>query len=437
MKEAPVLLVQCCHLPHFFYVAARLRERHPGIRLDALLNDHPQARFYSRVFPLFENTFFGSSDSPGRPCYDQVILPLLTPGYRKIKQSALLVGATPVESDFEANLRPLSRLNLLRSTFQVIYSPTPGFREYIATFPHRPRGEKVLLVRSCSASWFERLAPQVKQFLPEPCELTQVEPSPARRIWRGLKNEKFDSAFVFFTGEKGFSFLKLLPFLLRVPRTLVFNENGDRFYASKRSLVAFFFKRAWYGRAMSYLPSSLLPARYILLIQTADDELTLKALLKIRDPKVAGPASIAVFCREDKKALFEGQDVARVYTYEPSRKWQALKTFRSMRRLNLEVVAALLTGEPIFRPQKLLFFLLPTDNRLVFNRNLDCFYFHRSRLLSLLMRDARHTGRWFREFPVFRPIGKGLLFFPRFLFLVIWVTTQKLRRAYSASSEVK
>jgi hypothetical protein len=437
MKEAPVLLVQCCHLPHFFYTAARLRERYPGIRLDALLTNHPQARFYAQIFPLFEHTWFDRSELPGPAAFGKIVLPLLTPGYRTIKREALSLGTASVECDFEGNVRPLSRLNLIRSDYLAVFSVTPRFREYLKTFPHRPMGEKVLLLRSCGPSLFDTLSREVQQFLPEQCEITRVEPGPRRAVWREIKKEQFDSAFVFFTGEKGFFFLKLLPFLLRVPKILVLNENGARFYASGRSLGRFLLKRLRYGRLTGHRRSSLLPARYVLLIQTADDEMTVRALQSIRDPRVARPAPVAVFCRADKKNFFETKPgVARVYTYEPNQKWQAIKTFWSMRRLNLEVVAALFTGEPIFRLQKLLIFLLPADNRLVFNRNLDCFYMRRWEVLLLRARESnRATTRVWEA--TLLPFCKALLFFPRFLFLVIWVTAQKLRRAYSLSSEVK
>ena len=47
--------------------------------------------------------------------------------------------------------------------------------------------------------------------------------------------------------EKGFSGIKLVPFLLRVPKILVVNESGDFFYATLPGLLRFLYQRVRFG----------------------------------------------------------------------------------------------------------------------------------------------------------------------------------------------
>ena len=84
-----VLLVQCCHLPQFFYLAQQLRERNPEWELSALVSDRPQVHFYLNLFPPFDHLFFFDSQLPEFPvAFDQVLLPLLNRGYLRIKRAS-------------------------------------------------------------------------------------------------------------------------------------------------------------------------------------------------------------------------------------------------------------------------------------------------------------------------------------------------------------
>ena len=112
------------------------------------------------------------------------------------------------------------------------------------------------------------------------------------------------------------------------------------------------------------------------------------------------------------------------------------------------MVAAIQSGRPVFRKQKLLFSLLPARKRLVFNRSLICFEPRNSLQqkpedLSGLVRfslqsESRQdildfTGRGFPELStssiVRHLVGKAFLFLPRFCYLLVWFTIWKLRRA--------
>ena len=144
-----------------------------------------------------------------------------------------------------------------------------------------------------------------------------------------------------------------------------------------------------------------------------------------------------MLCREDKREIFaEVPGVETVFTYQPNKRLQALRTFFQLFKLNIEVLTALFTGESIFHVQKLLFFVIPTRNRLVFNHNLDCYYLNRSTFWSLFRSEER-LGQVSSSLLLARLLAKALLFSPRFCFLVIWVTGQKLKRAYILATEVR
>ncbi|MFB3903341.1 MAG: hypothetical protein ACE15E_07805 [Acidobacteriota bacterium] len=521
MSGKRFLLVQSCHLPRFFFVAQKLRNQFPDACFDALMTDHPHARFYANLFPLFENVFFGQEATPpGR--YDAVVLPLLSRGYRHIKKLARGQGPL-VRVDFSGNVRPLGRLRTLSSSVYVSDKPTADFVSYLDKFPHRVRPERVLLIESCHESLVEKCRKELVQVLREGAEVTRVRRAPVLRLLRRFKGQEFDTACVFFSGEKGFLGLKLLPFLLRIRRIVVINENRNFFEASGMSLARFLYKRIRYGtrlpsplpprivlfqtETVSYLrhaagrlkqrrlfPNSelivvcrpedraeseaipevnrvlcypkrtlwqyyrfwrkldrlqpdlacgifsgrsvhrwekllffCLPApqhlafnarldcyqvsitrlfwmfrseplvfdeqlmalasmeNYILLLHTGDDRKMLKAIASLRNPRVARPAPIAVFCRQDKRSVFQGvQGVKAVYTYQPGKRWEGLRALLRLRKLRIDVLAAVLTGEPFARLFKLLFMLLPARHRLVFNADFDCFYLNRMNPLSVV-----------------------------------------------------
>ncbi len=514
MSGKRYLLVQCCHLPHFFFVAKKLREQHPDAHFDALMADHPQARFYAGLFPLFENVFFGKEAERLEP-YDGTVFPLLSRGYRHIKNLALGKGPL-LRVDYSGNLKPLGRVRLLGSAVYVTDKPTAEFVSYLETFPHRVRPERVLLIESCHASLLAKAKSELRQVMQEGAEVTPVRKAPLRKLLGRLKGQEFDTACVFFSGERGFLGLKLLPFLLRIRRIVIINENRNFFEASTTSLVRFLYKRIRYGaklpfplpprivlfqtetvgylrhtagrlkqrrlfphselivvcrpedraeaeaipevnRALCYPKRSLwryyrlwrkldrlqpdlacgifsgrsvhrwekllfflLPAsqhlafnaqldcyrvsitrilwmfrseplvfdeqlqalssleNYILLLQTTDDRKMLKAIARLRDPRIANPAPIAVFCSQDKRALFQGiRGVKAVYTFQPGKRWEAARAFFRLRKLNVDVLSAVLTGERYPRLYKLLFLILPARNRLIFNPDFNCFYLNR------------------------------------------------------------
>ena len=90
-----------------------------------------------------------------------------------------------------------------------------------------------------------------------------------------------------------------------------------------------------------------------------------------------------------------------------------------------------LFGPPQFRLHKLMFLLLPARARLVFNEHRGCWYLRRTPrgLLNLLRTPSLSTDYLPRR--ILRKILKALLFFPRYLYLVLWLLLGSLKKGGS------
>ena len=424
MTAERVLVVQCCHLGEFFYAAKKLRNRDPKRPLDAVLIDHPQVRFYLETFPYFRQIYYFRRNLPEIPIpYQQVVFPLLNRGYLRIKLAARWRFAASWEVDYEGRLRPLEGWRLYRSVLITLHSASPDFCRYLGEFPPWQLGGKILFLESCHPSLVLKTEKHWKRLIPENAQISQIKERGLWKTWLKTRGQDFGSAVVFFSGEKGFLALKLLPFLRRVPRILIVNERGNYFFANTRTMARFFYQRFRDGYSLPTLTSR------VLLIQTEHNAQTLKAIRSLRHRKLAGPVPVWVFCREDKRSVFESTPgVAGVFTYSSGGLFENWKDLWRLARFQPNLLAAIFSGRPIFRWHKFLFFLLPAKNRLIFNENLDCFYWKLTNLHLLFHRSASYL----LPFRVFlRTIAKIFLFLPRFFYLVIWITIIKLRSRYT------
>lgn len=563
-----ILVVQCCHLPQFLHVVERLRERHADWTIDAFVVNHPQVHFYLKIFPYFNEVhFLNSKTLPIPGSYDRILFPLLNRGYLRIKKTGASLPIAGFESDYDGNLKELKKPRLFGSVFVPLHKPTPAFIRYLKNFPHRPLGEKILLFESCHPSLIAKTERHWKSLIPANAQVIRVTERNLSKIWKASRRELPDGAIVFFSGEKGFARMKLLPFLLRLSRIAVFNENGHYFYASARSLARFAYERFRYGyslprpaprvlflqtetsryvtEAVNRLKRNLYPRSEILLvcreednlqfqhwtgighvlsyfrgefrgnlrllrkirgfdpdlicaifsgrpifrkqklffllfptrrhlafnagldcyvvtprtfirlgrkepllfdtatatdatrallIQSAGEAETLKALEVLRNPRVAPRVRVSVFCSEDKRGIFEGAPgVEQVFSYDARKLRQVCSTLWQLLRMRPDVVAGIFSGQPTFRKQKMLFFLLPARSRLAFNENLDCFYLNWRNFHQVFPEIRDPALAPLRAYT--RQVLKGLLFLPRFFYLVMWVTVMKARRAYTQAGK--
>ena len=362
-----VLLVQCCHLPQFLHLAKKLRERNPEWILSALVTDRPQVRFYLELFPPFDHLFFFDKKLPEMPgAFDQVLFPLLNRGYLRIKRAARRLPGAAYEIDYQGDRRVLSLGTLVRSFAGPLHRPSEEFVRYLEDFPHRPLGEKVLVVETCHRSLADSSEKKWGRLIPDQAEVTRISASTEGRGWRTLRRQSFDSGVVFFSGEKGFAKLKLLPFLLGVPKILVVNENGDYFYATSRSLLRFLWGRVWQGAP---LPK---PSPRILVIQTESPTYVRRAIEVLRKPEMVPRSRICLLCRKEDADRFRNvSGLESVLTYSRRKVGSNVGLWRDLK--GFDAVAAIFSGRGVFRKQKLLYFLLPIRHHLAFNARSDCY----------------------------------------------------------------
>ena len=364
-----VLLVQCCHLPQFFYLAEKLRQRNPEWILSALVTDRPQVRFYLELFPPFDHLFFFDKKLPEMPgVFDQILFPLLNRGYLRIKRAARQLPGTAYEIDYQGERRALKLGTLVRSFAAPLHRPSEEFVQYLEDFPHRPLGEKVLVVETCHRSLADSSEEKWGRLILDQAEVTRISVSTEGRGWRTLRRQSFDSGVVFFSGEKGFANLKLLPFLLRIPKILVVNEHGDHFYATSRSLLRFLWGRVRQGAP---LPK---PSPRILVIQTESPTYVRRAIEVLRKPEMFPRSRICLLCRKEDADRFRGTSgLERIVTYSRQKVWRSLGLWRDLKGFDADMVAAVFSGRGVFRLQKLLYFLLPIRRHLALNARSDCY----------------------------------------------------------------
>ena len=379
-----VLLVQCCHLPQFFYLAQQLRERNPEWELSALVSDRPQVHFYLKLFPPFDHLFFFDSQLPEFPvAFDQVLLPLLNRGYLRIKRASRQLPWPAYEVDYDGKLRALTLGTLGRSVAVPAHHPSAKFVQYLEDFPHRPLGKKILVVETCHRSLAESSKEKWERLIPDQAEVTRISASTERQGWRALRGKSFDSGVVFFSGEKGFASLKRLPFILRIPKILVVNEQGDYFYATARSLLRFLWGRVWQGAP---LPR---PSPRILVIQTESPNYVRGAIEALRRPEMFPRAHICLLCRQEDADKFRGAaGLERIVTFSRKKAWSSLGLWRELRGFDADMVAAVFSGRRVFRKQKLLYFLLPIRHHLALNARSDCYRLTPRTLSWTLRKDA-------------------------------------------------
>ena len=362
-----VLLVQCCHLPQFFYLAEKLRQRNPEWILSALVTDRPHVRFYLELFPPFDHLFFFDKKLPEMPgAFDQILFPLLNRGYLRIKRAARQLPGTAYEIDYQGEHRALTLGTLVRSFAAPLHRPSEEFVQYLEDFPHRPLGEKVLVVETCHRSLADSSEEKWGRLIPDQAEVTRISVSTEGRGWRTLRRQSFDSGVVFFSGEKGFANLKLLPFLLGIPKILVVNEHGDHFYATSRSLLQFLWGRVWQGAP---LPK---PSPRILVIQTESPTYVRRAIEVLRKPEMFPRSRICLLCRKEDADRFRNvSGLESVLTYSRRKVGSNVGLWRDLK--GFDAVAAVFSGRGVFRKQKLLYFLLPIRHHLAFNARSDCY----------------------------------------------------------------
>ena len=205
----------------------------------------------------------------------------------------------------------------------------------------------------------------------------------------------------------------------------------------------------------------------ILLVQTEAPSFLLSAIGKVREEHYPH-CEIVLLCREDDRKEFEANpNIYQILTYSRSHLWSNLQLGRAIKKVNPDLVAAVLSRRPIFRKPRFLFFLLSFRKRLALDENLDSFHLSWRNVHQFLLCSSDrgvnrgvhrgvqgvhrgvqrgvqrgvhrgvqrgvHIGVYMGEYigvlgMLLLKAARALLFFPRFFYLIIWVTIVKLRR---------
>ncbi|MEE8160024.1 MAG: hypothetical protein V3T61_00160, partial [Acidobacteriota bacterium] len=287
---------------------------------------------------------------------------------------------------------------------------TPGYvrlaLEKLRQTKFFPRSEVMLLCRQQDRQLFED-SPEVDRII----TYSGGDLRTNLQLRRKIQAFDADLTCAIFSGRPSFKRPKLLFFLLPIRRHLVFNASLDSYELTPRTFFRIF-------RREPLIPSEEVGGfkRSVLLLQTDHYKNIASAIPVICDRKVMPDADVSVLCHQDLKPVFEKiPSVKTVFTYDPKNLYGALRLIWQLARSRYDVVAAVFSEQPVFRKQKLLFFLLPARSHLVLNSNLDCFYLNWRTFWWFLTRQA-----WGTAF-VFRKLIRIFLFLPRFAYLLIWL----------------
>ena len=250
------------------------------------------------------------------------------------------------------------------------------------------------------------------------------------RLWRRMSAYRADLICAVFCGRPTFRKQKLLFFLLPVRRRLIFDAQVQPYLLRLRNFRQIR-RRSRYQEDLPAMEAA------ILYLPTEEDSIALEVLSRLRDRKIVGPGRIIVFCSDVKRILYESRpEVSEVVAYGRKQNLRNIRTVMRLGRMKVDVVVAILSGRPIFRTHKRLFFLLPAQSRLVFNEHGDCHYVTRN-LRDLLglwrtpslpkIEPYRRLSRREFRFDALTLI-KTVLFLPRYLFLILWLHLGSLRK---------
>ena len=370
MSESRILLIQCCNLPQFFYVAEKLLRLHPKWILDALFCAPSRVDFYLERFPYFERVHFLENNAQSLPDgsdAETAVFPLLNRGYWKIKRAARGLSLVNLEVNYQGELHPLLSRRLYLSGIRTLHPPDRDFLAYVPRFPLPPLGRRILLVESCPSTVSEKFQERLDELIPKDARITRIQKDPMKEVGR-LRTHHFEGSVVFFSGEPGFALMRLLPFLLWVPRVVVVTETGQFFDADVRRLGRFLWERIRYG----VVPEK--PPPRILLVQTETAPHVQHVIGQLKEKKLFPRSEIILLCRQEDRGHFESnRQVDRLMTYGRTGIRDHFRLWKRLRKLGPDVLCAIFSGRPYFRKPKLLFFSLSARRRVVFNAQLDCY----------------------------------------------------------------
>ena len=226
-------------------------------------------------------------------------------------------------------------------------------------------------------------------------------------------------------GRKRFFLSKLLFCLCRNRHRLVFNGSLDCCFWNRHTYGQIILQGLKSGVNSPFADNP----RKVLILETAGPE-TMKRLIRIAaEPKVNPNARITLFCNEDRRETFSSMpEIEHLVTYSDSSLRNKLEDSLKIIFTYPDAVVARFNGDSRrdFKPLKTLFWLVRTPSRIVFNETLDCYYINRKNAHLLFSGRRGYLSERFLS-AVLRQVVKGLLFFPRFIYLLVWRGINRLK----------
>lgn len=381
-----ILVVQTCHLWQLIYSVRNLRRKNPGWRIEALVLDHPSSRAFLSRERVFDELYF--SDFKTDPIqevedqYDRIVLPLLNRGYfrqkSKISKSAL---ERTFSLSYKGELRRLKTGERLGSCFVPLDRPDQGFVTFLEEVERLSLSGNVLVLESDNLDRIQREVSRLP-FEPDKTRLLRFQQITWKQLWQlwGGQRNQLDAIVVFLNQKPEHLFLQLLPLLLNPSRIIALDDSGSYFETTGTGYRRLILKRLLFG-APSYQEY-----KRILFIQTEAATLMIKALERLNEQPIFNRTKVSVLCRaQDAEILGAHPRVDEVIPFEKGQRWlHSLRTWRIVRDRNADVIAAVLTGRPVFRKQKLYYLLSTIRRHLVFNGALDSYWLSVSRLPRLI-----------------------------------------------------
>jgi len=220
-------------------------------------------------------------------------------------------------------------------------------------------------------------------------KIVPLEAYAGKDILRGLRQTLFDTAVVFWTGEKKYRSMKRVAFRIQAKQTIVEIGDGSRMRLTPGNFLRFLPIRWKYPRPTDYarylfevqtsLPgeadSQDWAGERILILQSAEPGIILKALDRMRENPFFVSPRFTVFCRNRLEiiARFRGHPmIHEIISHSETR--AAWKNLMELRRRRFHGVVVFFTGDPSYWKIKYLMFLVGAPRKLIYNEFEGCFF---------------------------------------------------------------
>jgi hypothetical protein len=244
------------------------------------------------------------------------------------------------------------------------------------------------------------------------------------RLLTELNKKRFDVIYAFWTGEKQYRRIKLLALQLRATEMFIIGGDGNEFRLTWKAIC-----RHAIFRRRHPLPSDhwdyLMPQApeedrkpkrdpapqrppveelkvqpdpmekpsfqgdRVLVLQSAEPNYVLQVLDRLREIPLFDNPRYTLFCRNRPEVAAGFQDHPSLFEIRThSETKDSWKHLQELRRSKFNAIILFLTGDPSYRKLKLFAFLLgvPLHRTLIFNENLDCFFFNWNQWFTLIVR---------------------------------------------------